>query len=128
MISTKIMAGCESAIFASASNPSIAVMTSHPALDSKVSAVRRIVHNRVGQMERGPAARGKQHQLFASLEHHALLSLGGRAEVSKVVSKVSEIPQPARGLAAGLGRSVWRSQFRRDGKEVAGVHQAVGTT
>src|SRR6185437_300209 len=43
MMSTNTMSGWWSAIFASASKPSIAVNTSHPSLARSVSAVRRIV-------------------------------------------------------------------------------------
>src|SRR5690348_16974992 len=43
MMSTNTMSGWWSAIFASASNPSIAVKTSQPSLARRVSAVRRIV-------------------------------------------------------------------------------------
>src|SRR5690554_6577567 len=43
MISTKMMSGWESAIFASASNPSVAVITSQPTFLSSVTAVRRMV-------------------------------------------------------------------------------------
>src|SRR5579872_108214 len=43
MMSTNTMSGWWSAIFASASKPSIAVKTSHPSLARRVSAVRRIV-------------------------------------------------------------------------------------
>ena len=43
MMSTKMICGCWSEIFASASNPSVAVTTSQPSFRSSVSAVRRIV-------------------------------------------------------------------------------------
>ena len=43
MISTKIRSGRVSAVYASASKPSVAVITLQPAFSSRVSAVRRMV-------------------------------------------------------------------------------------